>query len=93
MAKDRVCGMNVDELKTQYISEINGEKVFMSWSISKKIWPKILKKYGFDKYCKCYSICYLFSYTIFTCITSNWATSILPWVCNNKIINYFFDCS
>jgi YHS domain-containing protein len=30
MAKDPVCGMNVDELKTQYISEINGEKVFMS---------------------------------------------------------------
>ena len=46
MAKDPVCGMNVDELKKQYISEINGEKVFMSWSMSKRIWPKS-KKYGY----------------------------------------------
>ena len=26
MAKDPVCGMNVDESKTQYTSEVNGQK-------------------------------------------------------------------
>jgi YHS domain-containing protein len=30
MAKDSVCKINVDESNTQYISEINGQKVFLS---------------------------------------------------------------
>ena len=29
MAKDPVCGINVDESKTQYTSEVNGQNIFM----------------------------------------------------------------
>ena len=29
MAKDPVCGMNVDESKSQYTSEINGQKIYL----------------------------------------------------------------
>jgi YHS domain-containing protein len=58
MAKDSVCKMNVDESKTQYISEINGQKVFFVVKHVKENLTKILKNMDIDKYCKCYNICY-----------------------------------
>ncbi|MGZ5470602.1 MAG: YHS domain-containing protein [Nitrososphaeraceae archaeon] len=47
MAKDPVCGMNVDEPKTQYISEINGQKVFFCREVCQREFDKNPKKYGY----------------------------------------------
>ena len=47
MAKDPVCGMNVDESKTQYISEINGQKVFFCREACQREFDQNPKKYGY----------------------------------------------
>ena len=43
MAKDPVCGMNVDESKAQFTSEINGQKVYYVENNAKESLTKILK--------------------------------------------------
>jgi len=43
MAKDPVCGMNVDESKAQYTSEVNGQKVYLCREQCKRVWPKSSK--------------------------------------------------
>jgi P-type Cu+ transporter len=47
MAKDPVCGMNVEESKTQYISEINGQKVFLCREACQREFDQNPKKYGY----------------------------------------------
>ena len=47
MVKDPVCGMNVDELKTQYSSEVNGKKVFFCREACKQEFDQNPKKYGY----------------------------------------------
>ena len=47
MAKDPVCGMNVDESKTQYTSEINGQKIYLCREQCKKEFDQNPKKYGY----------------------------------------------
>jgi YHS domain-containing protein len=43
MAKDPVCRMNVDESKTQYTSEVNGQKIYYVENNVKKNLTKIHK--------------------------------------------------
>ena len=52
MAKDPVCGMNVNESKEQHTLEVKGQKVYLCreqckrvWSKSSKIWILIEKSY------------------------------------------------
>ena len=47
MAKDSVCKMNVDESKTQYISEINGQKLFFCREAYQREFDQNPKKYGY----------------------------------------------
>lgn len=47
MAKDSVCKMNVDESKTQYISEINGQIVFFCREACQREFDQNPKKYGY----------------------------------------------
>lgn len=47
MAKDSVCKMNVDESKTQYISEINGQKVFFCHEACQREFDQNPKIYGY----------------------------------------------
>ena len=47
MAKDSVYGMNVDESKTQYISEINRQKVFFCREACQREFDQNPKKYGY----------------------------------------------
>lgn len=47
MAKDSVCKMNVDESKTQYISEINGQKVFFYSEACQREFDQNPKIYGY----------------------------------------------
>ena len=50
MVKDPVCGMNVDELKTQYISKVNGRKFFFVVKHVNKNLIKILKNMDINIY-------------------------------------------
>jgi len=47
MAKDPVCGMNVDESTAQYTSEVNGQKVYLCCSDCKEKFDKDPQKYGY----------------------------------------------
>ena len=47
MAKDPVCGMDVDESKTQHITEVNGQKVYLCREQCKKEFDQNLQKYGY----------------------------------------------
>ena len=47
MAKDSVCKMNVDESNTQYISKINGEKVFFCREACQREFDQNPKIYGY----------------------------------------------
>jgi len=48
MAKDPVCGMNVDESTAQYTSEVNGQKVYLCCSDCKEKFDKDPQKYGYQ---------------------------------------------
>ena len=43
MARDPVCGMNVDESKAQFTSEVNGQKVYYVENNAKESLIKSLK--------------------------------------------------
>jgi YHS domain-containing protein len=47
MVKDPVCGMNVDESQAQYISEVNGQKVYLCREQCKREFDQNPKKYGY----------------------------------------------
>lgn len=47
MFKDPVCGMMVDENKTQYISEVAGKKVYLCSAGCKNQFEEDQKKYGY----------------------------------------------
>ena len=47
MAKDSVCKMNVDESKTQYISEINRQKRFFCREACQREFDQNPNKYGY----------------------------------------------
>ena len=47
MAKDPICGMNVDEKKAKYISDINGQKIYLCSSNCKDKFDKEPEKYGY----------------------------------------------
>ena len=47
MAKDPVWGMNVDESKAQYTSEVNGQKVYLCREQCKRAFDQNPQKYGY----------------------------------------------
>jgi Cu+-exporting ATPase len=47
MFKDPVCNMMVDEKKTQYVSEVNGQKVYLCSSNCKSEFEQNPNKYGY----------------------------------------------
>ena len=47
MAKDPVCNMNIDEKNAKYISEINGNKVYLCSSTCKQQLEQNPQKYGY----------------------------------------------
>jgi YHS domain-containing protein len=49
MAKDPVCNMMVDEKKTQHISEVNGQKVYLCSAHCKSQFDQNPSKYGYQK--------------------------------------------
>ena len=47
MAKDPVCGMNVDESKEQHTLEVNGQKVHLCREQCKREFDQNPQKYGY----------------------------------------------
>ena len=47
MAKDPVCNMMVDEKKAQYVSEVNGQEVYLCSSNCKNQFDLNPGKYGY----------------------------------------------
>jgi len=47
MAKDPLCNMNVDEKTAKYVSEINGQKVYLCSTTCKQQLENNPSKYGY----------------------------------------------